>query len=77
MHALTGCDITSSFFGIGMKTALKTLKDNIDEFADLNKLCLLIIGSIPITIIIIIITLFIFILHIYKTKTVTNNISLW
>jgi hypothetical protein len=36
-----GCDTTSSFFGIGKKTVLKTLKDNIDEFADLNKLCLL------------------------------------
>lgn len=41
VHALTGCDTTSSFFGIGKKTVLKTLKDNIDEFADLNKLCLL------------------------------------
>jgi hypothetical protein len=40
VHALTGCDTTSSFFGIGKKTVLKTLKDNIDEFADLNKLCL-------------------------------------
>jgi hypothetical protein len=30
MHALTGCDTTSSFFGIGKKTVLKTLKDNID-----------------------------------------------
>jgi hypothetical protein len=38
--ASTGCDTTSSFFGIGKKTVLKTLKDNIDEFADLNKLCL-------------------------------------
>jgi hypothetical protein len=41
VHALTGCDITCSFFGIGKKTVLKTLKDNIDEFADLNKFCLL------------------------------------
>ena len=41
VHALIGCDTTSSFFGIGKKTVLKTLKDNIDEFADLNKLCLL------------------------------------
>jgi hypothetical protein len=41
IHALTGCDTTCSFFGIGKKTVLKTLKDNIDEFADLSKLCLL------------------------------------
>jgi hypothetical protein len=41
VHALTGCDTTSSFFRIGKKTVLKTLQDNIDEFADLNKLCLL------------------------------------
>jgi hypothetical protein len=40
-ESLTGYDITCSFFGIGKKTVLKTLKDNIDEFADLNKLCLL------------------------------------
>jgi hypothetical protein len=31
----------SSFFRIGKKTVLKTLQDSIDEFADLNKLCLL------------------------------------
>jgi hypothetical protein len=37
VHALTGCDTTSSFFRIGKKTVLKTLQDNIDEFADLNK----------------------------------------
>jgi predicted acetyltransferase len=36
-----GLETTCSFFGIGKKTVLKTLKDNIDEFADLNKLCLL------------------------------------
>ena len=41
VHALIDCDTTSSFFGIGKKTVLKTLKDNLDEFADLNKLCLL------------------------------------
>jgi hypothetical protein len=41
VHALTGCDTTCSFFGIGKKIVLKTLKDNIDEFANLNKLCLL------------------------------------
>jgi hypothetical protein len=40
VHALTGCETISSFFRIGKKTVLKTLKDNIDEFADLNKLCL-------------------------------------
>jgi hypothetical protein len=40
LSRLTGCDTTSSFFGIGKKTVLKKLKDNIDEFADLNKLCL-------------------------------------
>jgi hypothetical protein len=31
VHALTGCETISSFFGIGKKTVLKTLKDNIDE----------------------------------------------
>ena len=41
VHALTGCETTSSPFRIGKKTVLKTLKVNIDEFADLNKLCLL------------------------------------
>ena len=40
VHALTGCETTSSFFRIGKKTVLKTLQNNIDEFADLNNLCL-------------------------------------
>ena len=30
-HATTGCDSVSSFSGIGMKTALTTLKSNLDD----------------------------------------------
>lgn len=37
-HALTGCDTTSSFFGIGKKSVYKVLKTNPDEFRDLVSL---------------------------------------
>jgi hypothetical protein len=37
-HALTGCDTTSSFFGIGKKTMYKVLKDSQKEFADLTQI---------------------------------------
>jgi hypothetical protein len=32
VHALTGCDTTSSFFGIGKKTVYKTLIQNPQKF---------------------------------------------
>jgi hypothetical protein len=32
--ALTGCDTTSSFFGVGKKTMYKVLKDSQKEFVD-------------------------------------------
>jgi hypothetical protein len=36
-HALTGCDTTSSFFGVGKKTMYKVLKDSQKEFVDLSQ----------------------------------------
>lgn len=39
VHALTGCDSTSSFFGIGKKSVLKVIEANDDDmFQDLTKL---------------------------------------
>ena len=35
-HAITGCDTTSSFFGIGKKSMLKALKETPDQFSDLS-----------------------------------------
>jgi hypothetical protein len=35
-HAITGCDTTSSFFGIGKKYMLKALKETPDQFSDLS-----------------------------------------
>ena len=35
VHALTGCDTTSSFFGIGKKTVYKTLIQNPQKFQNL------------------------------------------
>ena len=35
VHAITGCDSVSSFSGIGKKTALTTLKENIDEVIEI------------------------------------------
>jgi hypothetical protein len=35
-HAITGCDTTSSFFGIGKKIMLKALKETPDQFSDLS-----------------------------------------
>jgi hypothetical protein len=36
--ALTGCDTTSSFFGIGKKSMLKTLKETPNQFSDLPRI---------------------------------------
>jgi hypothetical protein len=33
-HALTGCDTTSSFFGIGKKSMFKALKETLNQFQD-------------------------------------------
>lgn len=38
VHALTDCDTSSFFFGIGKKSVLKTLKDSEGEFSDLDNL---------------------------------------
>ena len=38
VHALTGCDTTSSFFGIGKKTVHKTLIQNPQKFQNLLSL---------------------------------------
>lgn len=38
VHALTGCDTTSSWFGIEKKTVYKVLKDNLGDFIDLDHL---------------------------------------
>jgi hypothetical protein len=38
VHALTGCDTTSSFFGIGKKTVYKTLIQNPQKFQNLLSL---------------------------------------
>ena len=35
-HAITGCDTTSSFFGIGKRSMLKALKETPDQFSDLS-----------------------------------------
>jgi hypothetical protein len=35
-HAITGCDTTSSFFGIGKKSMLKAMKETPDQFSDLS-----------------------------------------
>jgi hypothetical protein len=37
-HALSGCDTTSSFFGIGKKSVYKILKDAAPDFHDLDNL---------------------------------------
>jgi hypothetical protein len=37
-HALTGCDTTSSFFGVGKKIIYKVLKDSQKEFVDLSQI---------------------------------------
>ena len=37
-HALTGCDITSSFFGIGKKSMSKALKETPNQFSDLSRI---------------------------------------
>jgi hypothetical protein len=34
-HAITGCDSTSSLFGIGKRTVFKVLKDSPENFRDL------------------------------------------
>ncbi|CAC5397473.1 unnamed protein product [Mytilus coruscus] len=36
VHALTGCDTTSSLFGVGKQTVYKTLKDTHDYFSGLQ-----------------------------------------
>ena len=36
-YALTGCDTTSSIFGVGKKTMYKVLKDSQKEFVDLSQ----------------------------------------
>ena len=36
VHAITGCDTTSSFFGIGKISMLKALKETPDQFSDLS-----------------------------------------
>ncbi len=36
-HALTGCDTTSSFFGIGRKLMLKAQKETPNQFSDLSR----------------------------------------
>jgi hypothetical protein len=33
VHVLTGCDTTSSFFGIGKKSMLKALKETPNQFS--------------------------------------------
>ena len=35
-HAITGCDTTSPFFGIGKRSMLKALKETPDQFSDLS-----------------------------------------
>ena len=35
---LTGCDTTSSFFGIGKKSMLKALKETPNQFSDLSRI---------------------------------------
>jgi hypothetical protein len=37
-HALTGCDTTSSFFGIGKKSMFKALKETTNQFSDLSRM---------------------------------------
>jgi 5-bromo-4-chloroindolyl phosphate hydrolysis protein len=37
-HALTGCDTTSSFFGIGKKSMFKALKETTNQFSDLSRI---------------------------------------
>jgi hypothetical protein len=37
-HSLTGCDTTSSFFGIGKKTVYKTRKQNTTKYQTLTNL---------------------------------------
>jgi hypothetical protein len=37
-HALTGCDTTSSFFGIGKKSMVKALKETPNQFSDLSRI---------------------------------------
>jgi hypothetical protein len=37
-HAVTGCDTTSSLFGIGKRSVFKVLKENPDNFKDLSNL---------------------------------------
>jgi hypothetical protein len=37
-HALTGCDTTSSFFGIGKKSVFKALKETPNQFSDLSRI---------------------------------------
>jgi hypothetical protein len=36
IDAITGCDTTSSFFGIGKKSMFKALKETPDQFSDLS-----------------------------------------
>jgi hypothetical protein len=36
IYGITGCDTTSSFFGIGKKSMLKALKETPDQFSDLS-----------------------------------------
>jgi 5-bromo-4-chloroindolyl phosphate hydrolysis protein len=38
LHALTGCDTTSSFFGIGKKFMFKALKETPNQFSDLSRI---------------------------------------
>ena len=38
VHAVTGCDTTSSIFGIGKRTVFKVLKDRPRDFIDLSSL---------------------------------------
>jgi hypothetical protein len=38
VHAVTGCDTTSSMFGIGKRTDFKVLKDRPSDFIDLSSL---------------------------------------
>jgi hypothetical protein len=38
VHAVTGCDTTSSMFGIGKRTVFKVLKDRPSDFIDLSSL---------------------------------------
>ena len=37
IHSITGCDSVSSFSGIGKKTAINILKDNINDLMDLSE----------------------------------------